>query len=447
MKNKIIYNVFITLFLCVCLLPLAAMTIVGESEPAANELPISRPELIEPGGGLNTEYTSQLTEYIANRFAFRRELVTAWSKVNALFGSSAQEQVILGRDGWLFFSETLEDYMGLGLSEGLLQNAANNLALMQEYAESRGQSFVFTIAPNKNSLYPQYMPGRCAQSRESSNAARLAALLGERGVNYVDLFSAFAGKEVLYYSGDSHWNSKGAALAADSILARAGRESDYFSQDFSPGAEHLGDLYEMLYPALPPAERDIAGELPFSYQCLDDPANGSAMNIRTENPGKTGSLLCYRDSFGIALYPYLAESFGSAHFSRAAAYDLTAGDSDCIIIELVERNIDYLVEYAPRFPAPKRQLSGAVASDASVTVSIAAGGDGLSQFSGSIPQDMCDAGSRVYVSCGGAVYEACVLRGEGQESCFSAWMYTDAQPGAVLCCNNGVLTAYRAVLN
>ena len=32
--------------------------------------------------------------------------------------------------------------------------------------------------------------------------------------------------------------------------------------------------------------------------------------------------LCWRDSFGIALYPYLAETFHDAVFSRSATYDL-----------------------------------------------------------------------------------------------------------------------------
>ena len=31
---------------------------------------------------------------------------------------------------------------------------------MQDYCESRGARFLFTIAPNKSSLYPEHMPAR-----------------------------------------------------------------------------------------------------------------------------------------------------------------------------------------------------------------------------------------------------------------------------------------------
>lgn len=56
--------------------------------------------------------------------------------------------------GWLYFSDTLPDYMGQGMSDAELRYLANDLALMQEYIESQGKQFAFTIAPNKNSIYP-----------------------------------------------------------------------------------------------------------------------------------------------------------------------------------------------------------------------------------------------------------------------------------------------------
>ena len=66
--------------------------------------------------------------------------------------------MILGSDGWLYFSDTLPDYMGQGMSDAELRYLANDLALMQEYIESQGKQFAFTIAPNKNSIYPEHMP-------------------------------------------------------------------------------------------------------------------------------------------------------------------------------------------------------------------------------------------------------------------------------------------------
>ena len=85
-------------------------------------------------GELSLSFLSDVSDYIADRFAFRQALATAWAGVNArLLGTSVEEQVILGSDGWLYFSDTLPDYMGQGMSDAELRYLANDLALMQEY--------------------------------------------------------------------------------------------------------------------------------------------------------------------------------------------------------------------------------------------------------------------------------------------------------------------------
>lgn len=82
------------------------------------------------------------------------------------------------------------------------------------------------------------------------------------------------------------------------------------------------------------------------------------MTITTESGVGTGALLCYRDSFGRNLYPYLAESFASAEFSRRNEYTAaTLPGGGTLVIELVERNLRYLVEYDSLAPAPERDAS------------------------------------------------------------------------------------------
>ena len=70
---------------------------------------------------------------------------------------------------------------------------------MQAYCEARGARFVFTIAPNKNSLYPEHMPARYLQSDSLGNYELVAKYLQEYGVNYADLFTFLSEQdEVLY---------------------------------------------------------------------------------------------------------------------------------------------------------------------------------------------------------------------------------------------------------
>ncbi len=54
---------------------------------------------------------------------------------------------------------------------------------MQEYIESQGKQFAFTIAPNKNSIYPlEHMPDYIENRHGESNAARIGAYLDTAGV-------------------------------------------------------------------------------------------------------------------------------------------------------------------------------------------------------------------------------------------------------------------------
>ena len=185
--------IFISIFIVLCLIPSVGMLIFGEAQPAANEVLAGRPSVTTRSGELNLSFLSDVSDYIADRFAFRQELATAWAGVNAkLLGTSVEEQVILGSDGWLYFSDTLPDYMGQGMSDTELRYLANDLALMQEYIESQGKHFIFTVAPNKNSIYSEHMPEYIENRRSESNAARMGAYLDAAGVNYLDLFDISA---------------------------------------------------------------------------------------------------------------------------------------------------------------------------------------------------------------------------------------------------------------
>ena len=455
MKKRLIDILFILLFLVLCLIPSLGILIFGESEAAANEILSSRPSVQNRDGSFNTALLSDFSDYIADRFAFRQEMVTAWSAINAkVFSGSVEEQVILGSDGWLYYRETLDDYLGRGMSDEELEYAARNLALMQEYAENQGAAFVFTIAPNKNSLYPEHMPTYYPKGHDGSNAERLPALLEQYGVNYVDLFEAFRNEEVLYFSTDSHWNAQGAALAADHILSGLGMESSYFSGSFINPVSHRGDLYEMLYPAGTMTEPDPQLSSGFSYICENDPNGGNAITINTTAEGREGTLLCWRDSFGISLYPYLAENFGAATFSRASAYDLNQIETlgaDTVIIELVERNLEQLITASPVFAAPARQLSiGAKGEECfilSVTAPKAEGG--LTHITGEIPRSAMDAGSGIYLAVGEQIFEACVLRGSDEEHLsFSAWIAAeDLASLSLVCCSDNVFTIYDTEMN
>lgn len=421
--KKTLSLIFTVLFLAVCLVPGLGLLLTGGADAAANEILPAAPA-IAADGDFNPDFLAETAAYVNGRFSFRLEGITAWAKLNAaLFHTSTAENVLLGHDGWLFYTPTIHDYTGdAPMTARELYCAARTLYLLQEYAENRGGDFLFTAAPNKNTLYPEYMPER-TRLGGASNMDALYALLGEMGVSYLDLREVFARPsdpsrllhdeflqdvEPLYFKTDSHWNAKGAALAADALLAALGRESDYFADTVSAGATHRGDLYEMLYPAGRELEEDFTYAPGFPFTA--NTQNPDRVTITTESGTGTGALLCYRDSFGRNLYPYLAESFTSAEFSRRNEYTAaTLPEGGTLVIELVERNLRYLVEYDSLAPAPERDASlveAAASGEGKAVLTESAGTEGYTVFSGTWDGMTPDDASNVYVLSGGALYEA-----------------------------------------
>jgi len=414
MKNSLISALFVGVFLALCLCLSVTTLVFGPSESAANEQLSEKPAVKTEDGGLNTDYLSQLQSYVNDRFYLRQKLISVDRKLTGVLGVSGEDSVILGKDGWLFFEKTLADYTDTDpMSNRELFSAASNVALMEEYCKKNGKDFTFIVAPNKNSLYGQYMPDY-GVTATGSNAQRFHSLLSQMEVSYVDLFAAFSQEsEQLYFAHDSHWNSKGAAYGADLINAAFGVESAYYQGDFSYLVAHDGDLYGMVYPGVQDTELDglYGGELSFSYKGPSTQAD--AIVLQTEGGGG-GKLLCYRDSFGILLYPYLADSYAAAKFSRLVNYDLTE-NADYVAIELVERNLRYLIQNVPIMEAPVRDLGMMLTVSGTVEAAVdesARSPEGCSLLRGTLPQTP-DADSCVYVICDGVAYEAFCLENDG----------------------------------
>ena len=347
------YKIFTAAFLLLCIIPSVGMLFLPPTEAAANERLTAVPQLKNEDGSWNTEVLDQVTDYIADHFALRQEMVTANATLQTkVLATSPAEDVIYGTDGWLYYAETLDDYQNRAtLSDEEVRQIAQTIADMQAFCEARGARFVFTIAPNKNSLYPEHMPARYLQSSGQDNYEKLKPLLEEYGVNYADLFAFLSAQdEVLYLQTDSHWTNRGAALAHDFLMEALGLPHTAFAQAaYTTENTHRGDLYGMLYPKGTALEEQQQYQTSFTH--VSEPRTAEDILIQTTSPdAPNGRLLLFRDSFGNALYPFMAEDFREATITRQMPYPLTqvqAGDT--VVVEIVERNLANLLKYPPDF--------------------------------------------------------------------------------------------------
>lgn len=122
--------------------------------------------------------------------------------------------------------------------------------------------------------------------------------------------------------------------------------------------------------------------------------------MATENKEKKGSIVMYRDSFGNALIPFVADEYGSGYFTKAVPYDInlqSENNAEAVVIELVERHIPSLIEEAPYMAAPTRILNGEVVEiENSGTVNIGDMEDYL-PISGQVDEKYIDDNGKILI--------------------------------------------------
>lgn len=412
-KGKLIYCI---LFFAICLCPSLGMLVTKQETSSENRQLSEFPSPKTEEGKINVEWLSQAGDYFQEHFAFRNELVTGNALLHGrLLETSTADGVIQGKNGWLYYKDSLDDYLGQDLlSDRSLFNIAHMLSMTQQALEEKGVNFLFTIAPNKNSLYGDNMPYYDKlKVSDQTNRENLEGWLKTEKVAYADLYQALMEEdEVLYHARDSHWNNKGAALAADVLMDALGKDHDsYEGESYTVRKDYTGDLDTMLYPLASTADDEIYYDKETTYATVEEIQSNFDPRITTVNPVKEGSLVMYRDSFGNALLPYMADAYANAYFSRGIPYqlmDVETHSADTVIIERAERFLPEMSQFPPVLTAKEisltenQELQG---SDGAVDVKIKPQGM-TAQLSGRIKEGLLDTDSRIYLKVNGSVYEA-----------------------------------------
>lgn len=442
--KKSLCLVFILLFLAVCALPGIAYLCGYQAENRENR-PLARAAELVGRDGLNLSFPADFDDWWEDHFGLREEMVTAFHGLTmAVTGDTLNKKVVVGKDNFLFYAETMENYLGLNLmTEGEIARAAAVLRLVGEYAQSTGATFTFAAAPNKNTLYPEYMPERYRPTGEESNRARLYEALAKQGVTTIDfagLLAAHKAEGLLYYRQDTHWNERGALLAYRAMMEKIAAGEAYNAYENAVATEktgYVGDLHNFVLPAAAGDLADPYYGLTLDYRVDEGARPERDVSFGTSVPINNVRLLLFRDSFGQALIPLLSANVGRAVYSQEFPYNMTFTDESftAVMIELVERNIPNLLLSAPLVPGVEKQAAlpenGELAANVTVRQK-----NGYTQIAGCFDGDYPE---HIYVEVrvGGAsrVYEAFPILEEGMEA---LWDEMEAPCGFVLTLPAGI---------
>lgn len=396
------FIVFVVLCLVILLIPFVGMTVAPTMVTTENK-ELSELPKVKDENGINVNYMAELGDYFQDHFAFRQQLVSVNAAIyGKIFGTSTTDQVLIGKNNWMYYTGTLDDYLVENvMTERGIENALHNIKLMQNYVESRGSQFILAIAPNKNSIYDDNMPYYYKKGEGENNYEKLKKRMLQEDIHFVDLHTVFRNSEdVLYLERDSHWTNKGAVLAYNLIMEQTALNYEtYEDVPYEVRKEHLGDLTEMLYPLNSELENNEYYQKDWSWSYVNEVTDNMDEWIETESPSENGTVLMYRDSFGESMLPFFAETFGKGYFSRLVPYDLSnivRYEPDYTIIERVERRISSFASEVPIMSAPMGRLniSNKEGTGTSLNIEIAGG---YYAFDGIIDSNYMQTDSDIFI--------------------------------------------------
>ena len=300
-------------------------------------------------------------EFLNDHMPFRNQLIALNRMTDYyVFGNIQHEEVAIGKDGWLFYCSEADGnpracYQGTNLlTDVRLKEYAENLLKQRDYLAEQGIEFVIFIAPNKERIYPEYMPEKYGQPADMYKALQIVNYLRENTdlrivYPYEELMAA---KELfpeeIYYKTDTHWNEIGGYIGSKALLKELGIElPDLTEITVKPKGEGMGDLARELGLGflLKRTDYTVEGYDDHHAESVGEYEDIYEYRAVNADPRK---LYAVRDSFFINMLPYVQSQFNESHtkFGTAYLYDDFAGQKpDVFVYECVERYIDRLSSF------------------------------------------------------------------------------------------------------
>lgn len=255
-------------------------------------------------------------------------------------------EVLLGKDGWLFYKATgdgtpLYDYMGINhFSEEELTKVYDNLVAIGDGISARGMDVIFMTVPNKEQVYSEYMPDTVDKINDKSRLDELTEYIESKGgliadrYGYVDtskVLRAYKDTYPLFYRTDTHWTECGSYLALMELRrAMDQRVTPIDEVVFTDKGGFVGDLAKIS------GSRD-------EYSDVNPVIDASSIN---DDSTKDQVMLIIGDSFGDAMIHSAKHFYKEVYWVRLKEYtdELDRYEPDVVVVECVERYLSDLQE-------------------------------------------------------------------------------------------------------
>lgn len=282
--------------------------------------------------------------------------IAAETAMNML-GISSNDDVIVGREGWFFLTDSVRWHTGeISASPQDIGIICNKLSKLSEDLSRNGARLVLFVAPDKETVYQEFLPETVAVSHE--NTRRVIDGLSTSGIEVIypaDLLNSYKSNYQLYAKRDTHWMSAGAYIASRLLVRELGSDNPPIeSLTMYPKECVLKDLSVLLgiwdlYE--PETDYDYSGyglgrSMPSIYAWGD---YGDGKSVHTDGAAPF-SVYILRDSFFNYMEPFVTIAFEESfirHFDNYVPGEILSKGTDIVLIEVCERSLMRLkdIEY------------------------------------------------------------------------------------------------------
>jgi len=302
----------LAVFYCVCILLLipSVYTILNVSN--LSKMPVfvtfeKKPDIPRFAWNKPADLLKNVYSYFSKSYAFRDLFIRWYCTLSVrLLDESPVPTVIAGKDGWLFvnMADSLDNHRGIKpLNQQELEDIKLKWTYIKNYLDSKGIYLLLVVAPDKESVYPEFLPARLGPFADNTRLDQVIAEIRTiPGLQYVDLRSTLIsakGQYPLYYKNDSHWNNLGVFIGYQEIARRL---APSFGAVYVPEIEEVVTKEYIHGGTDLPRMMIMSGEFPYSQVELTvQPQNAEKITIP--------SLLIFGDSFSRDMEPFLKDYF------------------------------------------------------------------------------------------------------------------------------------------
>lgn len=357
MKKSDIF--FLILFIILVFLPIPVFSLFREQIGYKNTENKAEEPFPELSSQNFSSWPRRFEEWLSDTLPFKTQFIELFRGFQLQTGLDfTQSDVIRGKDDYLFYRKTVENYKGITrFTDEELQKIEENLTGFFGSMKDRGVQCLLYIAPDKEQVYDEKMPETIRRISQQSMADQLTEALKDR-VDFPVLYPKYELREIsreipIYFNTDTHWNNLGGWVASRQVKAAfSGTPPLRDFPDFHSYESEGKDLAGML---------GLSERLPENYAVDIDFNDGLELfKTQTINYGSIQRYTTNDRPDGIVKKLMIIGDSFSEYFLRSAVHDIkdilfvTYGDlqfidfeseiPDYLVIMLVERNLPFLLQ-------------------------------------------------------------------------------------------------------